>query len=1164
MIVICTNEVAGPTGYHKSIVQLANGLRAAGYPVAVLGFLGTGDVASRMLPHWPLDLEVPAYTLRSLPAKGGAMLHKDVHPELTGALGALRYEFTANELAALRDLNAALTDEDTIIFTAPVQALAFQRALGDVERRPSTVLQIHGDYLHHAELWEPLMSARGTIDRLQTVADGLRKQFSPSWDEADVVFIPNFPGEGSDLVARAQHEGVNIALPASFQHRKNQLDAIRALSLIEDESVRLTLWGNISPLNPYFIAVQELIETLGLSHRVSIPGFGTEQDVYSTADIVLMTSLSEGFPYPLLEAMYQSRPTVAYDFEFGPREAIEDGGSGFIVPLGDVEQLAERLSELAADVELREQYGRRARERFDEWFAPAAVAEQYSRFLGPSARSVDLTEVFSTDGTEPIAVEQITHRVRRSRARRIHELTVHSSTALQDVEIDDGRRVTRPEVISRGDRTVITFPVGGHEVVSYATRPGSSERHYLAGPADGEELPVLPRLRRDAAYGDGTPPIQDTIFASSGGARHVSWRTTPANLKEFGATSVEAVTWKLRQVIPSPAPKKSQAGATEQRIAAARADAAAERTADTATAGASTPGADAPSTHPSGADASVPGAPDTGAPTANAPGTDAPAQGADEAAPRPAGLTGVGKAVGLPAQAMGSVGRVATTYAKTAVSMLVDSIAHNPPAPTRREIARHPWFPVTAGVDSFGAPINRAGGVEVSNSGTAQRPTVTVQGEYDALVLRDGASRREIAPPWSYGELFESLCAAEREHGLFDLTSGGVHVWELGRSALVIQLAEAAGLWGTASAIGTPVKDVYTGSKRLTTAPESRTVVFDYARRGQSGYRTAPFVDDRTLFVVQPDAEGYPGVDESDLVYPFAEFTQWKKHWRRRWSHLRVPEVDARPYEAALSDALGIRVDLGDHLRNRLAKFLAEREFWTPVFERVAPEEVLLASSHWWAGIAAAADRSGARVSDIQYALTSRYAPSFWFGQKPHYGATRFYTWSDFWAERTNVYEEHVVVPREQPELTSAIANPSDEEPLYDVCVISQPRVLRRILAFVRDLVRERPELRVVLAPHPAQRGLIDQELAAAGLDSQVTVSSEDTLTTITRSAMSVGTFSTSLWESAALGCPTYVIEVPGYEETLQDIESGLFRLARSPHDLVPYEVPAARHGIFG
>src|SRR5699024_2604089 len=191
----------------------------------------------------------------------------------------------------------------------------------------------------------------------------------------------------------------------------------------------------------------------------------------------------------------------------------------------------------------------------------------------------------------------------------------------------------------------------------------------------------------------------------------------------------------------------------------------------------------------------------------------------------------------------------------------------------------------------------------------------------------------------------------------------------------------------------------------------------------------------------------------------------------------------------------------------------------------------LIASSHWWAGISAAAARSGARVCDIPYALTSRYAPCIWFGQKPHHGATRISTWSDICAERSTVYDEHVAVPRDQPELEAAVEDPPSDEPTWDVCVISQPRVLRRIRAFVQELVRERPDLRVVIAPHPAQRQIIPRELAAAGLDSQVDIAAEDTLTTISRSRLSVGTFSTSLWESAALGRPTYVIEVPGHEE---------------------------------
>src|SRR5699024_830631 len=492
---------------------------------------------------------------------------------------------------------------------------------------------------------------------------------------------------------RVAHEGVNIALPASFQHRKNQLDAVRALSKIEDPSVRLTLWGNISPLNPYFIAVQELIENLGLTDRVSIPGFGTEEDVYSTADIVLMTSLSEGFPYPLLEAMYQGRPTVSYDFDFGPREAIEHGGSGYIIPLGDVDELAERLGELAADPALREQFGARARERYDERFAPAAVAEQYRDFLGPHDAPIDLTEVFATDGVEPIAAWEIGHRVRRSGLRRVHEVTVDSSVQLYDSAVDDGETITHPQVRREDGRTVIEFPVGGASVVSYSPQAGSPDRHYLAGPADGTSLPVLPRLRRDASYGDASS-AGDGLVAARGGSRHVSWHTTPGALVEFSGEAAEAIAWKVRQVLPAPKPRRAE-----------------ERSASTTQP--SAPEAMSPAPEPASGASSVPAAPSS------------PQRG----------LSGVGKAIGLPAQAMGSVGRVARTYAATGMKALADAVAVTPSEGTHRELPRHPWFPVTSGVDSFGTPLNATGGVEVSNDGGAGRPSVTVRGEYDWLLL---------------------------------------------------------------------------------------------------------------------------------------------------------------------------------------------------------------------------------------------------------------------------------------------------------------------------------------------------------------------------------------------------------------------------------------------
>ena len=1145
MILICTNELAGPTGYHKSVVQLANGLHQTGYPVAVMAFLGGGDVWERMLPSWPLDESIPAYTVRSLPADGGSLLHRGVYPEYSGNLGALRFSFTANQVAVLRQLNDVLDESDTIVFTNPAQVLAFQYALGDAERRPKTVLQIHGDYAHHKELWEPLKSVRRSIDRLQTVADGLRAQFLDLFGESNVVFIPNFPGEGKTTVPRVAHEGVNIVLPASLQHRKNQLDAVRALAKIDDDSVRLSLWGSAHPLNPYVSAVREEIARLGLNERVNICGYGSEQDVYSEADIVLMTSLSEGFPYPLLESMSHSLPVVAYDFDFGAREAIEDGRSGFLIPLLDVDLLAERLGELSADASMRERFGAAGRERYNAYFSQEAVGKRYEEFLGPRGKAIDLTEVFAVEGSEPISTEQISHRVKWRGLARYHQITVTGDASLHDVQIDNSERVTTPTVkqqrTSRRGKsgkaareTLIQFPAFGKDVISYAPTPGSKERHYLGHTTTRHELKIFGHLRRNATY----TPV-DVLHAAQGGAQHVSWSTTPKALASFVDKGAEAVSWKVRQVATE-LKKHLQASGTK----------------DQPTQPITPP---KPVTSPSEPGKTA----DASALAANSTASDSP-RSAQADGGLSQGLREFGKTLGFSNKVFTSATNIAKSYAGSGMKLLRSAVAVKEPIAPHREIGTHPWFPVTGGIDNFGTPVNTAGAVEVKAGTLTHAPSVLMRGEYDQVRLRDGLSTRSFSSPFTYGEFFDRLCEAEREYGLFDITTrSGDYLWELGRSALVIQLAEALGLWGAADAIGTPVKADYDGPKRLTTAPHAKTVVFDYVRRGQSGYRTAPFVNDNTLFVVQADANGYPGVEDSPLVYPFAEFTEWSRHWRQRWSHLRVPEVDARPFEEALSKAFGMRVDLGDHLRNRLAKFQLERDFFTPVFERVQPKEVMIASSHWRAGIVHAAQRSGALVGDIQYALTSRYAPSFWFGDTPHYGATRFHAWSKMWAERTNVYRESVIVPREQSDFEAAKAAAGDAEPRWDVCVVSQPRVLRRILSFVKRIVQERPELSIVIAPHPAQRAIIGKEIAAADLEGKVDIATENTLVTVNNSRMSVGTFSTSLWESAALGKPTFVIEVPGFEETLQDVESGLFRLAASPADLVPFQVPESRHQIF-
>jgi glycosyltransferase involved in cell wall biosynthesis len=79
--------------------------------------------------------------------------------------------------------------------------------------------------------------------------------------------------------------------------------------------------------------LESLVSEHGLSDRVHLPGrVGNVSDWYDRASVFVMTSRWEGFPMVLLEALAHGVPAVVTDFYDGPREIIQHGVNGFIVP----------------------------------------------------------------------------------------------------------------------------------------------------------------------------------------------------------------------------------------------------------------------------------------------------------------------------------------------------------------------------------------------------------------------------------------------------------------------------------------------------------------------------------------------------------------------------------------------------------------------------------------------------------------------------------------------------------------------------------------------------------------------------------------------------------------------------------------------------------------
>lgn len=101
-------------------------------------------------------------------------------------------------------------------------------------------------------------------------------------------------------------------------------------------------------------SIQYLAENLNVSDRVYLPGqVGNIEDWYNRADLFILSSRYEGFPNVLLEAMACGCPSIAFDCNTGPREIIDNGINGLLIPNNDIEKLKNKMHELMLDKVLR-------------------------------------------------------------------------------------------------------------------------------------------------------------------------------------------------------------------------------------------------------------------------------------------------------------------------------------------------------------------------------------------------------------------------------------------------------------------------------------------------------------------------------------------------------------------------------------------------------------------------------------------------------------------------------------------------------------------------------------------------------------------------------------------------------------------------------------------
>ena len=337
----------GIGGQEMVILSLVTRMDRSRFLPRVLCLSESGDLAPRFEA-----VGVPVDVLS--PAVGGSSL---------AALGALRRYFQQHQPAILHTHNPA-----------PHQYGALARIASGV---PVLVHTKHGR--------NPHLSARGRL--FERLAGRLTDMVVPvSQDAADVALnIDRVRRErirlirngidASKAIISDDRVGWRAVHVARLNAVKDQVTLLRAARLVRDREPRFTL--DLVGDGEMRAELEILVDQLDLRSAVRFHGF--TNDVWShlaTADLFVLSSLSEGIAITLLEAMAAALPTVATDVG-GNREVVIPGETGLLVPAANPEAMAAAMYRMLADPDEAARFGRAGRERVLREFSLDGTVREY-------------------------------------------------------------------------------------------------------------------------------------------------------------------------------------------------------------------------------------------------------------------------------------------------------------------------------------------------------------------------------------------------------------------------------------------------------------------------------------------------------------------------------------------------------------------------------------------------------------------------------------------------------------------------------------------------------------------------------------------------------------------------------------------------------------------
>ncbi len=167
-----------------------------------------------------------------------------------------------------------------------------------------------------------------------------------------ISIIPNVVRKPAEVIQTVSEKVQHIISVGRLSFEKDHNTLIRAFALLIQDAphLKLTIYGE----GPERKNLEPAIRDLGIEKSVKLPGAVQDlQSVFINADLFVFTSLYEGFPNALCEAMAVGLPVIASNCS-GNVDIIDDGTNGVFFPIGNVEKLYETMLQCINDYTKRQ------------------------------------------------------------------------------------------------------------------------------------------------------------------------------------------------------------------------------------------------------------------------------------------------------------------------------------------------------------------------------------------------------------------------------------------------------------------------------------------------------------------------------------------------------------------------------------------------------------------------------------------------------------------------------------------------------------------------------------------------------------------------------------------------------------------------------------------